>query len=265
MARVFDFDFALVRRPGRSVVDGLREGDHASPTFAGVAAEHLAYVAALRAAGVVVDVLPELDAFPDSVFVEDPALVFTDAAIMLRPGAPSRAGEAEAIRAELERRFGRVLTLTEGGHVDGGDVLVTPGIVLIGLSSRTDRAGAEALAAGLEELGLRSRIVQPPPGVLHLKTGCSLLDEETVIASPAMAASDILAGFGCVVTAEGEQSAANALRVNDVVLLDAAFPRTRALVEARGLQVTSLSVTEVGKIDAGLSCMSLRWKGAAST
>lgn len=262
-ARVFDFDRAIVRRPGRSVVDGLRAGDHGSPTLDGVAAEHTAYVAALRAAGVEVEVLDALEAFPDSIFVEDPALVFPGAAILLRPGAPSRLGETDAIRAVLEKHFGRVLELDGAGHADGGDVMVTPGEVLIGLSSRTDRAGAEALAARLGQLGLRARIVQPPPGVLHLKTGCSLLDETTVVATPAMAASGLLDGFRQVVTPEGEEAAANALRVNEFVLLGAAFPQTRRLVEALGLEVVSLPVAEVGKIDAGLSCMSLRWKSAA--
>lgn len=260
--RVFDFDRALVRRPGRSVSGGLREGDHADPSYEGVAAEHQAYVAALGAAGVAVEVLPALEAFPDSVFVEDPALVFPEAAIVLRPGAPSRLGEAEAIRAELQSRFERVFDLDGAGHADGGDVLVTPNEVLIGLSSRTDRAGAEALAARLGEIGRPARVVQPPAGVLHLKTGCSLLDEETVIVNPAMARSGILAGFRQVVTADGEEAAANALRINEVLLLGAAFVRTRALVEALGIEVVPLAVAEIGRIDAGLSCMSLRWKQA---
>lgn len=262
-SRVFDFDFALARRPGRSVEHGLRAGDHAGPSFEGVAAEHAAYVAALQSAGVAVEVLPALEAFPDSIFVEDPALVFPEAAILLRPGAPSRLGERDAIRAVLARRFERVLELDGEGYADGGDVLVTPDEVVIGLSGRTDRAGAEALAARLEELGRRARIVAPSAGVLHLKTGCSLLDEETAIATPAMARSGVLAGLRQVVTAEGEEAAANALRVNEVVLLGAAFPRTRAAVEALGLEVVPLAVAEIGRIDAGLSCMSLRWRGAA--
>lgn len=260
--RVFDFDRALVRRPAASVVDGLRAGDHAGPSYEGVAAEHEAYVTALRAAGIEVEALAPLDAFPDSIFVEDPALVFSGAAILLRPGAVSRLGETDAIRPELARRFARVMELGGEGYADGGDVLVTPDMVFIGLSNRTDRAGADALSARLEELGLRARIVEPPAGVLHLKTGCSLIDEETVIVTSAMAQSNVLDGFRHVVTPQGEEAAANALRVNDAVLLGAAFPRTRDLVEALGVEVVPLAVAEIGKIDAGLSCMSLRWKQA---
>jgi dimethylargininase len=258
MARVFDFDQALVRTPARSVTGGLRAGSGPDPEYDGVRAEHAAYVRALLAAGLQVEVLPPLDAFPDSVFVEDPALVFPEAAILLRPGAASRAGEAAALRPALERRFPVVLELSEG-FADGGDVLVTPQEVLIGLSSRTDRQGAEALATLLDGLGRSARIVEPPPGVLHLKTACSLVDETTALAAPALAAADLLGDLELIVTPPGEEAAANALRLNEVVLLGAAFPATRRLIEGRGIGVVPLHVDEIACIDAGLSCMSLRW------
>jgi dimethylargininase len=192
--------------------------------------------------------------------VEDPALVFPEAAILLRPGAASRAGEVEEMRPVLERRFERVLELEGEGFADGGDVLVTPEEVLIGLSARTDRSGAEALARRLEEIGYRARIVSTPEGVLHLKTACSLLDETTAVATPALAAAGVLGDLEVIVTPEGEEAAANALRINDVMLLGAAFVRTRDLMEARGVEVMPLDVEEIGRIDAGLSCMSLRWR-----
>jgi dimethylargininase len=260
MRRVFDFDHAIVRSPGRSVSGGLRADGGPDPDHEGVRAEHTAYVRALLAAGVQVEILPPLEAFPDSVFVEDPALVFPEAAILLRPGAPSRVGEVEEMVPVLERRFPRLLQLKEG-FADGGDVLVTPDEVLIGLSGRTDRAGAEALAGLLHELGRRARIVQPPQGVLHLKTACSLVDETTAIATPALAAAGVLGDLDLLLTPEGEEAAANALRVNEVLLLGSTFPETRRRIEARGVQVVPLDVDEIGRIDAGLSCMSLRWTG----
>lgn len=261
MARVFDFDQAIVRAPARSVTGGLRAGSGPDPDYESVRAEHTAYVRALLAAGLQVEILPQLEAFPDSVFVEDPALVFAEAAVLLRPGAPSRAGEAEELRPILERRFPKVLELPEG-FADGGDILVTPGEVVIGLSSRTDRAGAEALAHLLDGLGRGSRIVQPPEGVLHLKTACSLIDETTAVATPLLAASGVLEGLELILTPEGEEAAANALRLNEVVLLGAAFAETRRRIEAKGVEVVPLEVHEIGRIDAGLSCMSLRWRSA---
>jgi dimethylargininase len=257
---VFTFTHAIVRKPGVSVVHGLRDDPTAAPSATSIAAEHAAYVAALTAAGVAVETLPPLEDFPDSVFVEDPALVFGAGAILLRPGAPSRLGERDAMRGTLARRFPRVLELADGEHADGGDILVTPREVLIGLSKRTDAPGAAALARHLETLGRTARIVETPRGVLHFKTAVSLLDETTLFMTPAMAASGAFTGFDVVPTPPGEDAAANALRVNDTVLVGAHFPRTIELLAKRGYSVVPLPVSEIAKLDAGLSCMSLRWQ-----
>src|SRR5512146_2903415 len=172
---VFDFTQAIVRIPARSVVNGLREDATAMPDFEKIAAEHRTYISALRDLGLTVDMLPPLEAFPDSIFVEDPALVFPEGAILLRPGAPSRLGERDSMREALRRHFDAVTELAEGEYADGGDVLVTPAIIFIGLSKRTDRAGAESLRAKLGALGRDARIVETPAGVLHFKTASSLL------------------------------------------------------------------------------------------
>lgn len=258
--RVFDFSHAIVRMPGASVVHGLRERPDVAPDYAGIVAEHTAYVAALAAAGLSITVLPPLEAFSDSVFVEDPALVFGEGAILLRPGAPSRLGERDAMRETLTAHFPRVLELGDGEFADGGDVLVTPNVVFIGLSQRTNAKGAAALAAHLAALGRAARVVETPRGVLHFKTAVSLLDETTLLATPAMAASGLFAGFNLITTPAGEDAAANALRVNDTVFAGAQFPRTRDALAAAGYRVVPLAVAETAKLDAGLSCMSLRWR-----
>ena len=258
--RVFDFDSAIVREPGRSVVDGLRDDPTAQPDFEGILKEHTAYVAALRAAGLAVDVLAPLEQFPDSVFVEDPALVFPEGAILLRPGAATRLGEAAEMRGALQRHFDRVLELEGDEHADGGDVLVTPETVFIGLSARTNHRGADALIAKLASLGRKARIAQTPKSILHFKTAVSLLDEDAVLATRPMAESGIFDGYRIVVVPEGEDAAANALRVNDTVLIGDRFPRTIDLLAGQGSKLQPLPVTEIGKLDAGLSCMSLRWR-----
>jgi dimethylargininase len=262
--RIFDFDSAIVREPGRSVVDGLRDDPAAQPRHDLIAAEHTTYVAALRTAGVAVEVLPPLEAFPDSVFVEDPALVFGAGAILLRPGAPSRLGERDAMRDTLARRFSRVLELGDGEYADGGDILVTPDTVFIGLSKRTNAAGAAALARHLETLGRAARVVATPPGVLHFKTAVSLLDETTLLMTPVMGSSGVFTGFNIVLTPPGEEAAANALRVNDSVFVGAHFPRTTDLLTSRSHAVVPLPVSEIAKLDAGLSCMSLRWQSGGT-
>lgn len=252
------FTQALVRLPACSVTAGLRAIDRGAPTFAGVAAEHAAYVAALEDAGVALEVLPALEAFPDSLFVEDTALVFPGGAILLRPGAPSRAGECAHMEPVLRRRFGQVLVLAEG-HADGGDILTTPDCVMIGRSARTDATGAAALLRLLSQLGRRGVVVDTPPGVLHFKTDCALVDGDIVLATARLASSGVFEGMRVLVVPEGEEAAANALRINDRVFVGEGYPRTVGLLARQGLHVVTLPVREIGLIDAGLSCMSLRW------
>ena len=187
----YHFNSAIVRKPASSVVDGLRAKDYGDPDYDGVQAEHEAYVAVLESIGMQVTVLPELEAFPDSIFVEDPALVFTEGAILLRPGAPTRQGEAAEIAPVLHDLFDKVLQLPLPGHVEGGDILVTQATVMIGLSARTDQAGADALLQCLKTIGYTGHIVNTPKGVLHFKTECSLLDEETVVVTRRMEQSGI--------------------------------------------------------------------------
>lgn len=257
MTRIFDFTDAIVRRPGASVVRGLRAGGGADPTLDGVLAEHAGYVAALSAAGLAVQELAPLEDYPDAIFVEDPALVFPEGAILLRPGAPSREAEGQFLREVLTTRFPRVLEQTRG-YADGGDVLVMPDFAYIGLSARTDRTGAEALAALLGELGYRAKVAETPPEVLHLKTASSLIDEETVLATAPLAASGIFAGYRVLVVPDGEDGGANVLRVRDRILVGAGYPRLIDLLDGYGATVTALPNAEIAKIDAGFTCMSLR-------
>ncbi len=256
--RIYEFDRAIVRRPATSVTKGLRATDRGDPSYPGVKSEHDAYVAALREAGVQVEVLEPLEEYPDSIFVEDPALVFTAGAITLRPGAASRFGEARVMSAVLARYFKKVLQLPRG-FVDGGDVLRTPDKVMIGLSARTNLEGAEALIECLAEIGLSGVIVNTPANALHFKSGSSLLDDKTVLTTRRQSGSGVFSGYKKILVPPGEEAAANALRVNDRVLVGADFPATVALLLRAGFQVVPLHTSEIRRIDAGLSCMSLRW------
>ena len=256
--RVFDFNSAIVRTPAPTVINGLRAEPGPPPDFATLQHEHSRYVAALTEAGLRVTVLDALEQFPDSIFVEDPALVFGDSAILLRPGAPSRLAESRELLSTLSARFARVLELDDG-FADGGDILVTPREVLIGLSARTDQTGARHLQRLLASLGRASRVVSVPRGTLHLNTDCSLIDEETVLATEVLAASGELKAFRILTMPAQERGATNALRLNETVLVRAGCPRTQDLLAHHGVNPVALPVEEIAKIDAGLSCMSLRW------
>lgn len=252
------FTHAILRKPAPSTIHGIRADGGPDPDFAGLAAEHDAYVATLRELGLNLTILLPLDAFPDALFVEDVALTFPEGAILLRPGAATREGEVAHVGEALAAHHDRVLELTTG-HVDGGDVLRLADRVVIGLSARTNRTGAEQLATLLADLGYQAEIADTPPGVLHFKTGCGLIDAQTIFAVPALADCPQFAGLEVVVTPPGEEEAANLLRINDMILVGDRWPATHALLTACGLEIRPLPTREIARIDAGLSCMSLRW------
>lgn len=259
MNRIFDFTHAIARRPGASVVKGLRAGGGADPVLNEVLAEHAGYVAALREAGLAVTELEPLEDFPDAIFVEDPALVFTQGAILLRPGAPSREAEGEFLRGELAVRFPVLLEQTEG-YADGGDVLVMPDAAWIGLSARTDRQGAEVLIGLLDQLGIPARVAETPSEVLHLKTASSLVDEETVLATRPLVQSGIFSGYRVIEVPAGDEGGANVLRVRDRLLVGAGYPRLIDLLDGYGAKVVPIPNAAIAMIDAGFTCMSLRWR-----
>ena len=258
----YTFTHAICRKPGRSVVHGLRASGGCAPDVDTFAREHAAYVEALADAGVAVSALEPLEAWPDSVFVEDPALCVAGCAIILRPGAPSRFGERDAAREALREHFDTVVDLEGDGFVDGGDILVTGREVLAGLSARTDARGVEALSSVVGELGLPMRVLRTPPDILHLKTACGLLDDETVFCTRALSASGCFSGYRIIECPCGEEAAANLVRVNGVVLVSAGYSKTADVLASEGYEVRSVSTVQAARLDGGLSCMSLRFRVA---
>jgi dimethylargininase len=214
----------------------------------------------LAETGATVIQLPALPAFPDSVFVEDTALCLPEGAVIMRPGAPSRLGEAAEMAPHLAALYGELRHITGlASFIEAGDILMCEGEVLVGRSARTNAAGIAELAGILADWGIETREVFTPAGVLHFKTDCSLMDEETILATPRLAASGCFDGYRVIHVATGEEAAANAIRFNDLVLMAAGFPRTRdALVQA-GYNVREIGNSECAKLDGGMSCLSLRF------
>jgi dimethylargininase len=260
----YQFCEAIVRRPGRSVIAGLRSADRGAPDFERFHVEHREYVEALQRAGVRVTVLSALEAFPDSVFIEDAALCLPEGIVILRPGAPSRTGEARVLATDLATLDRDVIDHESAGFVDGGDVLVTESGVFVGLSERTDQQGFEWLQSILADWGYRVRAVHTPAGVLHLKSDCCVLGGDTVLATRRLAATDCFASAKVVTVPPGEEAAANALRVNDRVLVAAGYPATAERIAAAGYTVEIVPVSQASLLDGGLSCMSLRLPAVAS-
>lgn len=257
--RSYRFTHAITRRPAPSITDGLRAVDTGTPDLTRMLAHHADYVAALRSTGATVIELDPLAAYPDSVFVEDTALCLPEGAVVMRPGAPTRLGEAAEMAPHLQALYAQVVRIAGPGTIEGGDILVTEREILVGRSARTDAAGIAELTALVTPWGHRVREVFTPPGVLHFKTDCSLLDAETILATPRLAASGCFDGYRVIHTGEGEEAAANAIRFNDLVLMAAGFPRTRDALLAAGCAVREIGNSECAKLDGGMSCLSLRF------
>ena len=254
------FTHAITRKPAASITQGLRAIDTGAPDLTLMLDHHTAYVAALRQSGAVVVELPALPDYPDSVFVEDTALCLPQGAVIMRPGAPSRLGEAAEMAPHLAALYTQVVQIKGAdSFIEGGDILVSETEVLVGRSARTNAAGIAELAGLIAPWGHRLREVVTPPGVLHFKTDCSLLDGDTVLATPRLADSGCFADYRVLHTAPGEEACANAIRFNDLVLMPAGFPRTRDRIVAAGFDVREIGNSECAKLDGGMSCLSLRF------
>lgn len=257
--RSFRFTHAITRKPGRSITGGLRAVDTGAPDLDLMLAHHETYVSALKATGATVVELDATDAYPDSVFVEDTALCLPEGAIVMRPGAPSRLGEAAEMAPHLRALYGQVFDIKGPGFIEGGDILVTEREILVGRSARTDALGIAELTKLVTPWGHRVCEVFTPPGVLHFKTDCSLLDGDTILSTQRLAASGCFDGYRVINTAPGEEAAANSIRFNDIVIMPAGFPGTRDAILAAGFSVTEIGNSECAKLDGGMSCLSLRF------
>lgn len=255
----YTFTRAITRKPGKSVVQGLRAVDTGIPDLAQMLQDHAAYVAILKQAGAEVIELPPLEDFPDALFVEDTALCLPQGAVLMRPGAASRAGEVTQIAPILRAQYDTVVELLGPGHVEGGDILTTSREILVGLSERTDRAGVAELAAIVADWGHSLRIVETPPGVLHFKTDCSLLDARTILSTERLALSGCFAGYKVIHVPKGEEAAANLIRFNDFIIMPDGFPKTAQKLRDAGYDVRRINNSECAKLDGGMSCLSLRF------
>jgi dimethylargininase len=216
-------------------------------------AQHKIYQDCLAGLGVRIISLPAEPGLPDAVFVEDPAVVLDELAIILNMGAPSRRPETISLAKALSR-YRSLRFLVEPATMDGGDVLRVGRSLFVGLSRRTNREGIAQLSELLGPFGYQVRAVEVR-GCLHLKSACSYVGHDTVLVNRSWI--EPLSAFELLDVPEDEPAAANALFLNDVVIMPHSFPRTRALLEKRGFRVRTIDVSELQKAEAGVTCTSL--------
>ncbi len=217
--------------------------------------QHCDYLASLAQLGANVVSLPTEHKLPDCVFVEDPALVLDEVAVILRMGAESRRAEAETLAPEIAR-YRALLRLEAPATLEGGDVMRIGKTLYVGLSRRTNVDGIQQLAKLLDPYGYYVVPVEVRD-CLHLKSACCFIGDNTILANRACMDQDALCSLKILDVPAEEPRGANALRIGETVLMPSAFPATCDLLERSGFRVRRLDNSELLKAEAGVTCMSL--------
>jgi dimethylargininase len=252
---------AVVRPPAHNFGDGITAAKLGAPDLDKARTQHAAYCDALRAAGANVITLEPDARNPDAAFVEDTAVLIAGRAVLTRPGAESRRNETVAMRRVLAQFFDAVDEIEAPGTLDGGDVCEASDRVYIGMSHRTNYAGATQLGALLAKAGKTPRIIdiRNLTGILHLKSGMSYLGDGSFVANDALAPI-LEEGVDRIIRVAPEEAyGANCVRINGTILLAAGHPHLEAEMRHAGLATVALNVSEFRKMDGGLSCLSLRF------
>ncbi len=255
-----NFKNAIVRRPCRAMTKGISSAGLGTPEIENALRQHDGYIKALESCGLRVTVLEADERYPDSVFVEDTAVVAEKCAVITYPGAASRQGEEVVIREALKNFYDQkdINVITVPGTLDGGDVMQVKNHFYVGMSDRTNREGVEQFTGMLAPYGYTVSAVEMKE-FLHLKTGVNSLENNNLLVSGEFVGNSIFGGYNQTVVDEAEAYAANSLWLNGTVLVPLGFPKTRKAVEVLGYPVLDVDVSEFRKLDGGLSCLSLRF------
>ncbi len=247
---------AIIREPSRSMERcELTFRGRSAIDFELLRAQHEAYREGLVALGCDVVALPAEDHLPDAVFVEDMAVVLDEVAILTRCGAGTRRAEQASIAAALAP-LRALLGIVEPGTLDGGDVLVLGRTIHVGQSTRSNAAGTAQLRERVAAHGYEVRPIAISE-CLHLKSAVTEVADGTLLIQPEWVDADSFKGVRVIEVDPAEPDAANALRIGDAVIHSSRFPRTRARLEAGGIRVRSLDLSEIQKAEGAATCCSL--------
>jgi dimethylargininase len=255
------FTKAIVRPPAPNFAEGLTTADLGAPNYQRALEQYDAYCVALEQCGLTLTRLEPDPNYPDSTFVEDAAVLTERCAVLARPGASSRAGEVVSMREVLNTFFPSVPAVQAPGTLDGGDVCEAEDHFFIGISERTNEAGARQLAEILRSFNYTSSFVdmRGVKGVLHLKSGLAYLGEGRLAVTEALSSRTEFRDYDLVSVNADEEYAANCVRLCDHVLLAAGYPKLEGRLRDLGYETIALDMSEFRKMDGGLSCLSLRF------
>ena len=252
---------AIVSQVSNSFAHGLSgqaEQGLGKPDMKLVHEQHASYVMALEKCGLTVEVLPADENHPDSTFVEDVAFVVDECAVITNPAPVSRNGETVRMGPVLEKHRGIVYRIEAPGTLEGGDVLQISRDIYVGLTDRTNEAGATQLRDLLAPYGYKVTFI-PLKELFHLKCAVSYLGDGWVTIAGELVDHSAFASYKKIVVADEDIYSCNSLRVNGCVLTPAGFPRTRSKLIETGFSLIELDMSEFRKQDGGLTCLSLRF------
>lgn len=252
------FTKAIVRIPCRAMVKGITTANLGVPDYKNALAQHQDYITALKECGLEVTCLDADENFPDSTFVEDVALMTNKCAIITNPGADSRRNEIRSMQPVIDSFYKDIEIIENPGTVEAGDIMMVGSHYYIGLSERTNQAGADQMISHLQKYGLTGSIVTLTE-VLHLKTGLVYLENNNLLASGEFLTKAEFQQYNILEVEPDEAYAANSVWINGTVLTPKGFPKTKELILAAGYKIREVDVSEFQKIDGGLSCLSLRF------
>jgi dimethylargininase len=253
------FKYVIVRKPGLTISEGISSSG-SKPVYQEALKQHAAYIEALKSCGVSVTIMEADAEFPDSCFIEDTAVLAERVAIITFPGAPTRQGEEKKVE-EVIRRFyqdGQIEHIVPPGTLEGGDVMRVGDHFYVGLSARTNEAGARQLIQHLEKHGYTGSTVEMKE-MLHIKTGLAYLENNLLLTAGEFVHHPVFSSFTRIEIAPEDAYSANCIWVNGTVLVPAGYPATRAKIETAGLPTLEVDTSEFRKLDGGLSCLSLRF------
>lgn len=255
------FKNVIVRRPCKAMVEGITSAPElGKPDHALALQQHDDYIAALKQCGVEVTVLPADERYPDSCFVEDPAVITRKCAIITNPGAESRNGEKDEIIGAVKKFFNddQIEYIKAPGTLEGGDVMMVGDHFYVGRSARTNEEGIRQFIAILEKHGLTGSEVTLEE-VLHLKTGVNYLENNNMLVSGEFVTKPEFEKYNRFEIPQEEAYAANCIWVNGTVIVPKGYPAVEKAVRDMGYEVILVDTSEYRKLDGGLSCLSLRF------
>jgi dimethylargininase len=258
---MLQFTHALTRLPTASLAKGqTTHPELGSPNYDLTLQQYQLYLSALNACGLSVHTLPDDPAYPDGHYVEDTAVIFGQVAFITGLGVSSRKGEQASI---IPHFSSKQLVFLQGDEasLEGGDVLFCHDRVLIGLSQRTNRAGADQLAAALRAAQASIKVQYLSlSGVLHLKTGLTEIAPGVLVKNPQMQVEGDLSFAEVISLAPDQGYAANVLPINDHLIIPAGYPQVEDLANRYHHQIHRVPMSEFKKMDGSLTCLSLRYE-----